>query len=108
MQFVLNADQLARLAQWNKEQNQAVLARQRERMTPAQCIEQAAVNYQVPEQLLRSILLKENGGMGKCPYGGAIGGSLTYSFTPTSLGTVVQVKHGLSGETLDLSDYENW
>lgn len=40
-------------------------------------------------------------------YYGAIGGSLTYSFTPTSIGMIVKVKHPL-GTELDLSDYDSW
>ncbi len=41
------------------------------------------------------------------PYYGAIGGSLTYMFTPTSIGVIIQVKHA-SGEELDVSDYDSW
>jgi hypothetical protein len=44
----------------------------------------------------------------KTPYGGAIGGALTYSFTPTGLGTVVKVTEGFSNQTIDLTDYEDW
>lgn len=40
-------------------------------------------------------------------YTGAIGGGLTFSFTPTSLGLVIKVKY-LDKEEIDLSDYENW
>lgn len=40
------------------------------------------------------------------PYGGAIGGHLTYSFTPTSIGIVTKVK--CLDKELDVSDYENW
>ncbi len=40
-------------------------------------------------------------------YTGAIGGGLTFSFTPTSIGMVVKVKY-LDKEEIDLSDYENW
>ena len=41
------------------------------------------------------------------PYGGAIGGGLTYEFSPTSLGLVTKVRyHG--GYELDLTDYEDW
>jgi hypothetical protein len=40
------------------------------------------------------------------PYMGAIGGGLTYSFTPTSLGTVVKVSFG--DKVLDLTDYDMW
>lgn len=40
------------------------------------------------------------------PYFGAVGGDLTYSFTPTSLGTIVRVTS--CGKTLDLTDYDMW
>lgn len=43
--------------------------------------------------------LKENSG--------AIGGRLTFSFTPTGLGVIAKVKCGC-GEELDLSEYEEW
>ena len=39
-------------------------------------------------------------------YSGAIGGRLTYSVTPTSLGTVLIVSC-CCGEEIDLTDY-NW
>lgn len=38
----------------------------------------------------------------------AIGGAITYSFTPTSLGTVVKVHNAVTNEEIDLSDYESW
>jgi len=44
----------------------------------------------------------------KTPYGGAVGGALTYMFTPTNLGTVVKVEDGFTGEKIDLTDYEDW
>lgn len=37
---------------------------------------------------------------------GAIGGATTYSFTPTSLGTIFKVKH--FDEELDLTNYNDW
>jgi hypothetical protein len=42
------------------------------------------------------------------PYYGACGGALTYSFTPTSIGTVLTVTHGVTKEKLDLTDYDSW
>jgi len=42
------------------------------------------------------------------PYTGPIGGGLTYSFTNTSIGVVITVKESITGETLDISDYESW
>ena len=38
---------------------------------------------------------------------GAIGGRLTFSFTPNGLGVITVVKCAC-GEKIDLSDYENW
>lgn len=40
------------------------------------------------------------------PYFGAIGGSTTYSFTPTGLGVIIKVKYG--NEELDLTEYDKW
>jgi len=40
-------------------------------------------------------------------YYGAIGGVLTYSFTPNALGLVIIVQHGVTKAELDLTDY-NW
>lgn len=41
-------------------------------------------------------------------YYGAIGGVLTYSFTPNGLGTVVKVTHDVTGAVLDLTNMEDW
>ena len=41
-------------------------------------------------------------------YYGAIGGAYEYSFVPTSLGDVITVKNVASGDSIDLSDYEDW
>ncbi len=41
-------------------------------------------------------------------YTGAIGGRYTYSFTPTSIGLVVKVKDAITGEEIDLTDYDMW
>ncbi len=42
------------------------------------------------------------------PYYGAIGGGISYTFTPTSLGTIVKVKEAITGEELDLTEYNDW
>jgi hypothetical protein len=39
---------------------------------------------------------------------GAIGGRYTYSFTPTSIGIVSKVKDEVTGDVLDLTDYDMW
>lgn len=38
----------------------------------------------------------------------AIGGKLTYSFTPTGVGVVMEVTCACCGKTLDFSDYDAW
>ena len=42
------------------------------------------------------------------PYSGTIGGTLTYSFTPTSLGVTIIVTDAHTGASINLTDYENW
>lgn len=41
------------------------------------------------------------------PYYGAIGGELSYTFTPTGIGMVVKVTHA-NGAEIDLTDYDAW
>jgi len=41
-------------------------------------------------------------------YYGATGGHLTFSFTPTGLGTCLEVTHGGTDEVLDLTHVEDW
>ncbi len=42
------------------------------------------------------------------PYYGAIGGVYEYSFVPTSVGIVITVKNSVSGDIIDLSEYDRW
>lgn len=39
---------------------------------------------------------------------GAIGGSYTYSFTPTTLGVIAKVKNNANGQEIDLTNYLDW
>ena len=41
-------------------------------------------------------------------YKGAIGGHITYSFTPTSLGDAKMIKCGTCGEEKNITDYNCW
>jgi hypothetical protein len=41
-------------------------------------------------------------------YYGAIGGELTYCFTPTGLGTIFTVKHSREDKELNLTDFDSW
>jgi hypothetical protein len=40
------------------------------------------------------------------PYHGAIGGAYAYCFIPTGLGSVVKVKNTVTGDEIDLTDYD--
>lgn len=42
------------------------------------------------------------------PYYGATGGGVTYSFLPTSLGTILIVKESITGKELNVSDACDW
>lgn len=42
------------------------------------------------------------------PYYGCTGGGYSYILTPTSLGMCVQVRNGITGEEIDLTDSEDW
>lgn len=39
---------------------------------------------------------------------GAIGGKITYKFTPTSLGIIILVNCDCCKDKIDLSEYEDW
>ena len=41
-------------------------------------------------------------------YSGAIGGQFSYKFTPTSLGDIITVIDGTSGEELNVTDFDSW
>lgn len=45
---------------------------------------------------------------GKDPDNTPIGGRLTFEFTPTSLGVIVQVRCACKQDTCDLTDYDAW
>lgn len=42
------------------------------------------------------------------PYEGAIGGGFSFTFTPTSIGSITTVKYSLTGEELDITDYDSF
>jgi hypothetical protein len=84
MKFELNAAQLAKLKAWEAEQDAEVLVRQR------------AEDHR-NESFLAT--LAEAG----IPYYGAVGGQVTFEFTPTSIGDLVKVRHSGTGAKLDLT-----
>ena len=88
MQFSVNKEQLETIKKWKDELDKQTVARQKETMSAADF----------------SLLTQD----GKYPYSGAIGGDLTYSFTNTSLGTIITVTDKFTGEKLDVTDYDIW
>ncbi len=44
----------------------------------------------------------------KKAYTGAIGGRYSYSFFPTGVGTIIKVKDGVTGDEIDVTDYDGW
>lgn len=88
MNFTLTEQQRQDIAAWSVAQDKKAIEMQRASMTPQE--------------------FEQNTAGGKYPYGGAIGGTLTYCFTPTGLGVVASVRHGLTQEELDVTDYATW
>lgn len=86
--FELDAAQVEKMEAWRKEQDAVVLERQRADGAGDPFI--AAVHE------------------GGSPYYGAIGGELSFSFSPNSIGEVAKVKHSGTGAELDLTDYDAW
>lgn len=41
-------------------------------------------------------------------YAGVSDGNLTFAVTPTSIGTVFKVAEAITGEKIDLTNYDNW
>lgn len=64
------------------------------------------IEAQLKDPRHAAMLFADDNGKIKYPYFGAIGGDLTYKFTPTSLGTVLVVES--CGQELNLTDYGSW
>lgn len=88
MRFDIDEKTLEKILVWHKEQDEIVLKRQREDVNKTAF--QAALN--------------EEG----IPYYGAIGGELTYCFTPTSLGDILVVKHSGTKAELNVTNFDEW
>lgn len=92
MKFELTDDQIKKVQKWRAEQDAIVLARQR-----------AAIADRGPDDSFTDGLAKAG-----IPYYGAIGGEITYSFIPNSIGEVVFVTHGGTKAELNLTDWDSW
>lgn len=92
MQFEVTESEMGRIRTWAAEQDAIVVARQRKERATSGGL----------DPFLDA--LAEDG----IAYYGAIGGELTYCFSPNSLGTVFVVKHEGTGAELNLTDYDSW
>jgi hypothetical protein len=93
MKFELTADQISKYNAWVLEQNTKAVIKQKALVLPRE------------EPFIH--LYRECWAYNE-PYYGAIGGSDTFSFTPTSIGMVVKVENSYTGDKLDLTKYEDW
>lgn len=76
----LSESQLAKLHKWEEEQDAKVVASQK------------GTRF-------------ERYGL---PYYGASGGGFSYHITPTGLGLVIKVSNNLTGDEIDLTEYNMW
>jgi hypothetical protein len=64
-----------------------------------------------PEQYNKALewyeAIKKRDKRGPFDYG-AIGGGLSFTFTPTGLGTIIVAEEAFSKETLNLTDFSDW
>lgn len=89
MDFTLDTGMEARIYEWKMKE-----------VYPAIILEQKA-----SKSLRENRAARDSWELGY-PYGGAIGGDTTYSFTPTSLGVVTKIT--CYGKELDLTEYGLW
>lgn len=64
------------------------------------------IEEQLKDSRISAMLPRDENGRVKRPYLGAIGGGLSYEFTPTGIGTIFKVR--FLDQELDLTDYESW
>jgi len=95
MQFQLDEKQQQRLNQWIEAQDLKAIEQQKEELK----------TMSKDNVLYENYLISHKTGH---PYTGAIAGGLTYSFSPTGLGTVIKVKYALTNEEIDLTNYNEW
>ncbi len=95
MQFQITQEEWAKIGKWLLEE-----------------VYPPVVEHQLKDPDTAAQLFPDEDGVIRRPYTGAIGGGLTYEFTPTGLGTVTRVTWGKGcGEwekTLDVTDYDLW
>lgn len=93
MNFEVNLEQYAKYVSWVKEQNKKAVEIQKEKYANDPSVSE--LHYEVCWNM-------------GLPYCGAIGGEISWTFTPTGLGEIITVKHSITGDKLNLTDYASW
>lgn len=96
--FTLTEKEKATLDAWLEEQEKLAVKMQRESYAQSIVDDPA-----MPRNPFKELLLDA----GKAYYG-AIGGAVTYRFTPNSIGTVIVVEHGYTKNEIDITDYDSF
>lgn len=92
MNFELNENQLRKLFAWKIIEDKSAIKLQKKNVKKEDPV------YSV---------FKESWDIG-FPYSSSIEGVLQYIFTPSGIGTTIYVEHKITGEVIDLTEYENW
>lgn len=89
MKFELNVDQVVKYNLWRAE-------------VAAKGVEKQKAEVKNPDYM--HITCWEMG----YPYTGAIGGEISFIFAPNGIGECVSAKDSVTGEEINLTDYESW
>jgi len=90
MIFEITAEDNAKISKWLRDE-----------------VYPSIVSEQLKNPDIAQHLYPDDDGIIRRPYTGAIGGGLTYEFTPTDMGVVTKVRY-FNGKELDLTDYDSW
>ena len=71
-------------------------------------VEQRAAHLQAEEAMHKSDGAHIDYSLVQLPYYGAIGGGLKFTFIPNGIGDSCVVTEAITGESIDLTEYDEW
>ncbi len=98
--FTITREQYQKYNQWQRELNEHIAKQQ---LSSKKFFD----GTQLSEATLHAIRKSVEQGEPQ-PYYGAIGGAYMFSFTATSMGEIVKVENGATGDAINLRNYEDW
>jgi len=98
--FTLSSDQAERYRAWRREVDEKVAEGQVAKKEP----HKGKVSGDHRLEVTRRSLARGE----PLPDYGCIGGAYTFLITPNSLGIAVKVRNTVSGDEIDLTEYETW